>query len=217
MLINESLWIKDIINKLNLPRGAKILNIGSQDSGYLINQSHIKNNVLNPCSDKGYDIINLDIKEGDLIDIVADITKEEIQEKLSKYNFQLVFLSNILEHVTNIKAICDAVNEILPKKSYIIFTGPYKYPKHLDPIDNMFRPKPKELLNFFNTYDIIDSDIIQDYTYKYYLTLNFNFFLFTLFRILTPFYKFNKWRTVVIPKLKYFNKPYEVTCVLLRK
>ena len=217
MLIKESLWIKDIINNLDLPSGAKILNIGSQDEKYLEQQYYIKENVINTCADKGYPIVNLDIKPGKGVDVVGDICREEIQIKLQEMKFSAVFLFNILEHVTDIGSICSSIEGILPKGGYVLFSGPYIYPKHLDPIDNLFRPKPNDLKQYFNSLDIVESTILKDYTYSYYLSRDWRLFIMTLMRILSPFYKFNKWRTVVIPKLRYLNKNYEVTCALLRK
>lgn len=217
MLIKESLWIKDIIRDLNLPPGTKILNIGSQDEKYLKQQYYIKENIVDTCADEGYQIVNLDIESGKGVDIAGDICSEEIQMKLQEMKISAIFLFNILEHVTDIRSICNCAERILLKGGYLLFSGPYVFPKHLDPIDNLFRPKPNDLLRYFNTLDIVDSAIMKDYTYSYYLFRNLRLFFMTLMRILTPFYKFNKWRTVIIPKLRYFNKTYKVTCVLLRK
>ena len=109
------------------------------------------------------------------------------------------------------------MEEILPKGGYLLFSGPYIYPKHLDPIDNLFRPESNDLIKYFNALDIVEESILKDYTYFYYLSRNWRLFIGTFIRILSPFYKFNKWRTIVIPKLRYLNRNYEVTCVLLRK
>jgi len=217
MLIKESLYIKEVIKNLDLPSGAKILNIGSQNEKYLKQQYYIKENIFNTCADKGLQIVNLDIKPGKGVDAARDICREEIQLKLQKIRFSAVFLFNILEHVTDIQSVCSSIEEIVPKGGYVLFSGPYIYPKHLDPIDNLFRPKPKDLKQYFNALDIVESTILKDYTYSYYLYRDSRLFIGTLVRILSPFYKFNKWRTVVIPKLRYLNKNYEVTCVLLRK
>ncbi len=217
MLIKESLWIKDIINNLNLASGVKILNIGSQNEKYLKQQYYIKENIIDTCAKKGYQIVNLDIKSGKGVDFVGDICRKEIQIKLKEKKFSVIFLFNILEHVTNIRSICNSMEEILPKGGYLLFSGPYIYPKHLDPIDNLFRPESNDLIKYFNALDIVEESILKDYTYFYYLSRNWRLFIGTFIRILSPFYKFNKWRTIVIPKLRYLNRNYEVTCVLLRK
>ena len=217
MLIKESLWIKNAIGNLNLPFGTKILNIGSQDEKYLKQQYYIKENIIDVCAEKGYQIVNLDIKTGKGIDIVGDICKKELQRKLQKMNFSVIFLFNILEHVPNINLMCNALEKVLSKDGYILFSGPYDYPKHLDPIDNLFRPKPDELLKYFLNFNVVDSVILEDYTYAYYIFRNCRQFFNTFLRILSPFYKFRKWRTIIIPKLKYFNKPFEVTGAILKK
>lgn len=217
MLIKESLWIKEVINGLNLPHGTKILNIGSQDEKYLKWQYYIKENILDTCAEKGYQIVNLDIKPGKGIDIVGDICKEETQIKLKRMKISIIFLFNILEHVPDIQLFCNSIEKILPKEGYILFSGPYDFPKHLDPIDNLFRPKPDDLLQYFNDSNLVDSVILEDYTYSYYIFRSWRQFFNTILRILSPFYKFRKWRTIVIPKLRYLNKPYKTTGVILKK
>ena len=217
MLIKESLWIKDAIKNLNLPSGTKILNIGSQNEKYLKNQYYIKENIIDPCNENGYKIVNLDIKPGNGVDIVGDVCKEKTQIKLKSMKFSIIFLFNILEHVSDIQLFCNSIKKIISNDGYILFSGPYEFPKHLDPIDNLFRPEPRDLLQYFDDFRILDSVILEDYTYSYYIFRNFKIFFHTLLRILSPFYKFKKWYTVVIPKLKYFNKPYKVTGVILKK
>ena len=58
---------------------------------------------------------------------------------------------------------------------------------------------------------------VVDYTYKRYLFSSPKFLLINFVRLTAFFYKYNKWRKVVIPKYRWLFKKYEVTCVLLEK
>ncbi|MCF8227292.1 MAG: hypothetical protein K9J30_15560 [Bacteroidales bacterium] len=217
MLIKESLWIKKVLNNLDFPTGKKILNVGSQNTYYLEYQEYIWENVLSVCENNGYQLINLDIMEGEGIDISGDITDKETQKSLKDLQIEAIFLFNILEHVYDIKLFCKSINNILPDGGIIIFSGPYDYPKHLDPIDNLFRPEPNELIYLFPNTEILYSEIIEDYPYKYYIFRNWKVLLTTFLRIISPFYKYEKWKNIVIPKLRYFNRPFKTVGVVLRK
>jgi hypothetical protein len=123
----------------------------------------------------------------------------------------------VLEHVADIRLVCDRVQELLAANGFIVFTGPRNFPKHYDPIDNGFRPDIREVEALFPGLKYIRGEVVTDYTYRYYLTKNFKSLVKTILRILAPFYRFEKWKSVVIPKFAYWNQNFTVTCVILQK
>ena len=68
--------------------------------------------------------------------------------------------TNLLEHIDNKDIIINTIDKILKKGAYCLITVPYNYPYHLDPIDTMYRPKPKEIFNLFNGYELIYSECL---------------------------------------------------------
>lgn len=123
----------------------------------------------------------------------------------------------MLEHIEKIEPFCRRISELLEKNGIIIFSGPYDYPVHYDPIDNGFRPKVDDVVKLFPGFKILKSEIVTDFNYSFYLFNNYKLFLLTFLRVLIPFYKFKKWKKVVLPKFKYWNKNFKVTCIIIQK
>ena len=104
MVIEESLWIKDKLQKLDLIGISAVLNIGSSTGDYRKNvQPYIEQNVFLPLKEKGIPVFHLDNKNGEGVDFVGNIEKEEIMSIVCR-NFDLVICTNMLEHVCDINA-----------------------------------------------------------------------------------------------------------------
>ncbi|MCF8396353.1 MAG: class I SAM-dependent methyltransferase [Melioribacteraceae bacterium] len=157
------------------------------------------------------------MQKGHGIDYSGDILDDSFFNRLAYIQFDGVLLCNVMEHVTNIDGITQRIGKIIKPGGFLLFTGPFEYPVHYDPIDNGFRPEIKEVTDLFNNFNVIKAKIVNDYTYSHYLLRNKKNLFLTLIRVFTPFYKFNKWRNVVLPKLKWWNKQYKITCVLMQK
>jgi len=217
MLVKEAVKINEIIKNLNIKSDCVVLNIGSQNKRYLSNNPHILKHVLNPIINSGAKLINFDLLPGDGIDIYGDIFDIKVYQKLKNLNCNLIILTNVLEHVNDINIFVHQIESLLNSGCRIIFSGPYKFPTHLDPIDNLFRPKPEDLIPIFKQCKLECAWIVKDINYLQKITLNFSTFVNEMIRILTPFYKFKKWRTIVVPKWKWLFKSFEVTVALLVK
>jgi len=111
----------------------------------------------------------MDIKIEGGVGIVSDITKANYANDYSG-QFALTLCTNMLEHVENIEQAVNSIYSCTVADGYILLTVPFKYKKHLDPIDNMFRSKSIEIYNLFNkgTVEIIAADIITITDKKYY-------------------------------------------------
>lgn len=216
MLKKESEWIQNILEKLQINSSTRILNFGSQTLKQLKYQPYLRNFILR-INQYNAEIINLDIKEGEGVDIVGNILENSVANKLAGFKFDIILLNNVLEHVESIESICQRIESIIASGGHIIFSGPYKYPKHLDPIDNMFRPEVKDVSSLFPKCRVIESEIIKDITYFENLLSSPSNFISEVVRLLLPFYKYYKWKNIVLPKIKWLNKNFEVTCVLLKK
>jgi SAM-dependent methyltransferase len=215
MLIKEARWLGKQIKELPFKENSIFLNFGSQSESYNKNNSHIYEliNIIK----ENHILKNLDIISGKDIDYSGDILDDIFFHKIKMERFDCILLCNVLEHVPAIETICKRVNELLFNGGFIIFSGPYDYPKHLDPIDNGFRPGVEDVVALFPDFKFIDGEIITDYTYRHYLINNPKRMATTILRILIPFYKYNKWKNVVVPKFAYWNKNYKTTCVVLQK
>ena len=164
MFREESLWIKGAIEKLNhLPNSNEVANIGSSTEHFRKTiQPHIHNNIIAPLQYLGWQVVNVDVKPEQGVDIIADVTSIDFSKNI-KDKFALTICTNLLEHVDDIDLVINNLIAITKSGGYILITVPYKYKIHLDPIDNGFRPTPQEIVMLFKqTADkMIDSKIIS--------------------------------------------------------
>lgn len=146
MLRKESEWIGKILVSLRgIDKNSVILNIGSSTKEFFDDQQpYLKENVLEPLSQLGW-IINVDIKDSPGVDLVENFLEENGRNVLKQYDAKILLVSNLLEHVPDPYMVLSFLKEIISKDSYLILTGPRRYPYHPDPIDNMFRPSKKQL------------------------------------------------------------------------
>ena len=149
MFIEESLWIKSALEKLDLPAGSKVLDVGSSNEGFRkIRKPHIDKNVFLPLRERGLDVKHLDMNESDGVDIVCDFDKCD-PVKFIGYRFDLVICGNMLEHVSDRKKMGKKILDLVKDKGYLLVTVPNVYGYHPDPIDTGYRPSPKELEGLF--------------------------------------------------------------------
>jgi SAM-dependent methyltransferase len=149
MLVNESIWIKDVLTSLSKDQIDPVANIGSSSHYFRTQvQPHIDHNVFHPLVLRSIRIYSLDVKSADGVDIVVDLEHGSIPESIKK-RFRLVVCSNLLEHVIDRQAVLHNTEEILDAGGFALITVPYRYPKHLDPLDTMYRPTPLELYKSF--------------------------------------------------------------------
>lgn len=225
MLPIESKWL----NKHMLPLlkdGGSILNIGASTKKYVMEiEPHIYKNILEPITKKEISFINVDIKNAEGVDIVADILNEDDREKIKNNNYQNILCSNVLEHVSNIRAFCEALNKLLPYDGNLIVTVPCRYPYHEDPIDTMFRPTLDKLTEFFPQLklvfgEIVDCGTVKEYE-KYKRKINpkveYIMGIKSFIKQLMPFYKYDQWKKNQIKKRDFkADVHYLVTCAIFR-
>jgi hypothetical protein len=165
MLLNEAKWINNIIaSHLNNFNGTAV-NLGSSSLDFIkYNQPYIENLVLKPIS-KNFKLINVDVKVDSNIQLVADFLTDSGQKTIKEQHAKVFLVSNLLEHIP---AALDGINQLkklVESNSYIILTGPKSFPYHPDPIDNMFRPKLREIYALFEKdFEIIELVVVKNGT-----------------------------------------------------
>ncbi len=165
MFIEESLWIRSALEKLDLPAGSKVLDVGSSNEGFRkIRKPHIDKNVFLPLRERGLDVKHLDMNESDGVDIVCDFDKCD-PVKFIGYRFDLVICGNMLEHVSDRKKMGKKILDLVKDKGYLLVTVPNVYGYHPDPIDTGYRPSPKELAGLFASLEpgisVISSGVVK--------------------------------------------------------
>ena len=164
MFREESIWIKNALRKLKPINGQHdVANIGSSTAYFRKTiQPHIHTNIISTLESNGWNVMNVDMKKEDGVDVVADVTKPDFAEPL-KDRFSITICTNLLEHVEDIKLVTNNLTAITRSGGYILITVPYKYKLHYDPIDNGFRPTPQQIIDLFKEVAeyIVDSSIIS--------------------------------------------------------
>jgi|688.fasta_scaffold25178_1 hypothetical protein len=148
MFINEAKLLYRELHKhmqdINSKKVIVVIGSGSANFREVI-QPHIFRNIYRPFTqDPSVSFINLDFKKSVGVDYVSDILNldPKVAEKICNANIYLV--SNLLEHVVDVKVTINKIAELMGQNSILICSGPVDYPYHPDPIDNHFRPKTAE-------------------------------------------------------------------------
>jgi len=197
MTIEESIWIKKKLSKLDLPSGSFVLDVGSSTREFRQLQSHIEENVFSPLRERGFKIIYMDKKSGDGIDIVVDIEDSDILQKIER-EFKLVLCTNVLEHVNNVEKAMRNIISLVSKGGYLLVTVPYKYPRHDDPIDNLYRAsdeKLQKLIAKYTNFIVISSEILDIRNRRYYVDKSkYPLWGYRKFRFWRYYFKWFRWK-----------------------
>lgn len=154
MFVEEAQWIAECLQSLSLTSDDHIGNIGSSNEVFRKQiQPHIHQEIFAPLEYKQIPVVHIDQKLDEGIDLVADVTVPFAHTHLNN-QFSVLLCNNLLEHVTDINLVCKNLVQWCTANGYLLLTVPYKYPKHEDPIDNMFRPTPTEIVGLFVNVDI---------------------------------------------------------------
>lgn len=153
MFKEEAQWISNALRQVQpLPDNNRVANLGSSTAYFRKQvQPHINNLVIAPLEQQGWQVLHIDMKQEEGVDIPADVTDAVFAEQFAR-QFGLTICTNMLEHVTDIPRIVKNLAGITASGGYILVTVPYKYKMHHDPIDNGFRPTPGEIITLFSNY-----------------------------------------------------------------
>jgi hypothetical protein len=155
--------------------------------------------------------VHLDSREGDGIDIKADILSDADLPRIRAVGARSVLCCNILEHVTDPGRLARRCIEIVGPGGLVFVTVPYSYPFHRDPIDTMYRPRPEELSRLFTGARLVHGEVIdsgesfRDQVKERPWILSRQILRFPL-----PFLSLTKWKRSMA-KLYWLFHNYEVT------
>ena len=213
----EAQWIADKFVNLAVEQISPLLNLGSSTEDYrCIHQPFINELIFSPLISKGVRVTHLDIKEEPGVDVVGDLLDEEFKLELQSYQFRTILCCNLLEHVTDRESVVTSLLNIVADRGFIIVTVPMLYPKHMDPIDTMYRPSPDELADLFVGTKMIEGNVIAVGKVWTSLWKDKLGFCRLLCRALVPFYKHQGWITA-INKLGWLFRERKIACVILKK
>ena len=217
MFPEEATWFAKVLSSIPSSSISPMLNVGSSTREFrAIRQPWIERDIFRPLEDQGSEIVHLDLKSAEGVDIVGDIAEPLVRERLNTHRFKSVFCSNILEHVEDRATVCDAILAVVPEGGYIFVSCPFSYPYHADPIDTMFRPDVESLSSIFPGTRVVAGEIIPCGTYARDIFESPRSFVRWTARLAFPFYKPRGWKAAV-GNLRWLVRNFEATCVVLER
>ena len=153
MFKEEARWLNAAIGSADINPSAMVLDVGASNLEYrTVIQPHIQEFIHKPLLDKGVDIKFMDIKNDPGVDIVIDLTLNDLPDHLFSNKFDVIICCNILEHVRKRDVFIRNLLRFSRPGTLLVVTVPLVFPKHADPIDTMYRPTADQLIDFIRAY-----------------------------------------------------------------
>jgi SAM-dependent methyltransferase len=157
MFVDEALWLRQVLARLELRSGSKVLDIGSSTLDFRTKvQPHIDEHVFAPLRAMGVAVSHLDARQDSGVDIVADITTLEGVPA----DFDVVICTSLLEHVVDRAETARNICRVVKPGGTLILTVPRRYPIHRDPIDTGYRPSPEQLSALIAWPEVLEKQVL---------------------------------------------------------
>lgn len=222
MLVEESIWIAEKIKEILPEEPFPVLNVGSSTLVYRTKkQPFIQNNIFNLFSDEKKQVIHLDMKEDEGIDLVGDLSDENFRRLVKELKPKLILCNNILMYLNKNtrKELSKILFEILAENGYLIITNSLVFPPSPDPVEAYYRATPEKMYkSLFGNFYLIDQNIAKtEYNFYKFLKSKPKLILIKLLRFFMPWYKSKEWWFMMKYYLFDLKKNYSSTCLFLRK
>lgn len=195
MLIAESEWVGRAL--MALPDDAfPLANIGCQTAEFrTVTQPWIETDIFGPLKAAGREVIHVDIRQDEGVDLVADVTTSAGQHAIRARGARTFLCANLLEHVPDAGEVLDALKAGVPVGGYLLVTGPLGFPYHPDPIDTMFRPSWGEMAAMLGpSFAVVDGADIVCHRMSHYYAMRPLGRLRLAARLAAPFVRPAQWR-----------------------
>ena len=222
MLVEESIWISEKIKEILPEEPFPVHNIGSSTLVYRTKkQPFIQKIIFNLFSDEKKQVIHLDMKEDEGIDLVGDLSDENFRNEVKKLKPKLILCNNTLMYLNSKtrKELSEILFDILEKNGYLIITNSHVFPPSPDPVEEYYRASPNQMYHtLFYNFILLDKKVIEtNYTFYKLLKSKPKLIFIKILRLFLPFYKTKEWWFMLKYYLFSLNKNYSATCLFLRK
>lgn len=211
----EARWLAHAFSAFPPEAVSPLLNIGSSTRAFReVEQPWTAQELFAPLKIAGIEVIHLDFREGDGIDIRADILDDDDLPRLKALNAKAALCCNILEHVREPQRLAARCLEIVSPGGLVFVTVPFSYPHHRDPIDTMYRPSPEELAKLFAPATMLQGEILDvEESYRDQVKKRPWILLRHVLRAPAPFLGWEKWKRSM-GKLHWLRHNYKVTAAV---
>jgi SAM-dependent methyltransferase len=154
LFIEEARWINGVLRELQPQPAWIVLDVGSSTEYFRrVSQPYIDYYVFLPLRRAGAQVLHIDAKRDEGIDVVWDIAADDPQDEPARIPVaDVVICSNLLEHVIDRNVVAKRLSRLTKLNGHLIVTVPHVYRYHEDPIDTMYRPTDDQLVSMFLEY-----------------------------------------------------------------
>jgi SAM-dependent methyltransferase len=214
----EARWVGAQLAALRSELLSPLLNVGSSTGEFRERtQPWIAEHVFAPLERRGVEIVHLDRRAGNGIDICADLLDAGDFARVAARRYRALLCCNVLEHVPDPAEFARRCCALVSPGGVIIVTVPYSYPHHGDPIDTLYRPTPEEAARLFPDSRLIAGEIIDvGHSYRDDVRRRPWILLRHALRLPVPFLDVAKWRNSM-RKPYWLLHNYRVSAVVLHR
>ncbi len=208
----EAIWLERLLRQWAPERLSPLLNVGSSTRAFRETLQPWTDRLLfQPLRQRGIKVVHLDSKDGDGVDLRADILSDADLPRIAAFRPKAILCCNILEHVREPDALARRCMEIVGPGGLIFVTVPNSYPHHRDPIDTMYRPAPDELAVLFRPAEMLKGEIVDvGESYRGQIRLRPWIVFRHVLRFPFPFIGFEGWKRSMA-KLYWLRHNYRIT------
>jgi hypothetical protein len=214
----EAAWLCAVLDRYPAERISPLLNLGSSTALFRERiQPWTEVLLYRPLRDRGIDLVHVDRRDEDGVDLRADLTDPADLQRLAAAAPQALLCCNLLEHVEDPARLARDCLDLLPRAGLAFVTVPFSYPYHRDPIDTMFRPSPDELAALFAGVRMVEGAVVgAGRSYRDEVRRRPWLLLRHVARFPAPFVSWVKWRRSM-QKLYWLAAEYRITCAVFEK
>ncbi|GBD37280.1 hypothetical protein HRbin36_02411 [bacterium HR36] len=162
MLVEEARWFRQWLEHFEAAELSPMLNVGSQTRRFRqYVQPWIEHYIFGPLARRGVQVLHADIRAGEGVDLVGDLTDPSFLAQLQAHRFRSLFCSNLLEHVLQPRQLAAALVGVLSPGALIFASCPRVFPYHPDPVDTGFRPQVHELAELFPQSELLVGEVVD--------------------------------------------------------
>jgi 2-polyprenyl-3-methyl-5-hydroxy-6-metoxy-1,4-benzoquinol methylase len=218
MFAQEARWIADRLAAFPASAISPLIDVGSSTSDFReAAQPWIAGTIFAPLAARGVAVTHLDARQGAGIDICGDLLDDADFAQLRGTRYRALLCCNILEHVRDPAELALRCIEMVMPGGVIVVTVPRSYPRHADPIDTLYRPKPAEMATLFRGTTVLAAEIIDvGQSYRDEVRRRPWILLRHLARLPFPFLDVGKW-TASMKKPYWLFHNYQVSAAVLRR
>lgn len=217
MTEQEAIWLSQTLAAIDANRLSPLINLGSGTREFRERERPwIRDRIMAPLIARGVRVVHCDIRDGDGIDLRADILDVRGFENARAVGAAALLCTNVLEHVPDPARFARRCMDLVAPGGLLILTVPHSYPHHRDPVDTMFRPTPEEIAALFPDCRIVGRAIIETGSYRDNLRKRPWIIFRQISRLPFPFLGWTKWKRSMM-KFYWMVRPYLQSCVVLEK